>query len=86
MGQGLGLIAEIYINLGRYADALQDLQESLRKQGRTNNLLLVAALPEVDLGLWTRAETMSKTLAGLQGELTPARRERLAQLQGGRRR
>jgi tetratricopeptide (TPR) repeat protein len=79
--QMLSTRAEIYINLGRYADALQDLQESLRKQGRTNNLLLLLALAYEGLGDWTRAETMSKTLAGLHAQLTPAQRERLAQLQ-----
>ena len=79
--QMLSTRAEILISLQRHPEALQDLQESLRKQGRTNHLLMLLALAYEGLGDWTRANTMSKTLAGLQAQLTPPQKERLAQLQ-----
>ena len=57
------------------------MQESLRKQGRTSNLLLLLALVYEGLEDWTRAETLTKTLAGLTDQLDPRQREQVKGLQ-----
>jgi predicted Zn-dependent protease len=64
----------IYVKLGRFEEARQDLQESLRKQGRTGTLLLLLAQTYEGLGDRTRSLTAAKALAAELDKLEPKQR------------
>ena len=76
--QMLSTRGAIYVKLGRFEDARRDLQDSLRKQGRTPNLLLLLAQTYEGLGDRTRALTLVRTLAAQPGQID-AKQERLMQ-------
>ena len=67
--QMLSTRGAILLKLGRYEEARQDLQESLRKQGRTANLLLLLTQTYEGLGDRTRALTLVRALAAQPGQM-----------------
>jgi|GEM_PF-450936 predicted Zn-dependent protease len=67
--QMLSTRGAIYVKLQRYEEARKDLQESLRKQGRTPNLLLLLAQTYEGLGDRTRALTLVRALAAQPGQM-----------------
>lgn len=71
---------EIYLNLGRFEDARQDLQTALDKLGREENLLLLLALSYEGLGDYTRCLTLAKALALRPEKLTDAQKKDLVAL------
>ena len=73
--QMLSTRGAILLKLGRYEEARQDLQESLRKQGRTANLLLLLTQTYEGLGDRTRALTLVRTLAAQPGQMDDKQKE-----------
>ena len=59
----------ILVKLKRFEEARKDLQESLRKQGRTPTLLLLLSQTYEGLGDRTRALTLIRTLAAQPGQM-----------------
>ncbi len=78
--QMLSTRGAIYVKQGRFKEALQDLQESLRKQGRTNNLLILLAQTYEGLGDQTRALTVAKALASQPEKLDAKQKQVLKEL------
>ncbi|MGD9612982.1 MAG: tetratricopeptide repeat protein [Kiritimatiellia bacterium] len=74
--QMLSTRGAISVKLGRFEEARKDLQDSLRKQGRTPNLLLLLAQTYEGLGDRTRALTLVRALAAQPGQMD-AQQERL---------
>ena len=71
----------ILVKLGRFAEARKDLQDSLRKQGRTPNLLLLLSQTYEGLGDRTRALTLVRTLAAQPGQMDDKQKELMRALQ-----
>ncbi len=71
---------EIYLHMGRFEEAREDLQESLRKRGRSSHLLLLLALSYEGLGDRTRAQTAVKALALQPDKLEPKEQQQLEAL------
>ena len=78
--QMLSTRGAIYVKMGRFEDALRDLQESLRKQGRNNNLLILLAQTYEGLGDRTRALTVAKALATQPDKLDDKQKKQVKEL------
>ncbi len=70
----------VLVKLGRFEEALQDLQESLRKQGRNNTLLLLLAQTYEGLGDRTRAQTIVRALEAQKDKLDDKQKKLLDEL------
>ena len=73
--QMLSTRGAILVKLERHEEARKDLQESLRKQGRTANLLLLLAQTYEGLGDRTRALTLVRALAAQPGQMDDKQKE-----------
>lgn len=72
---------EIYMAMGRYADARDDFQTALRKKGWDAELLFKLVHCYAGLGDRTRMATLARFLRAHEGQLDELQRQRLEQLE-----
>ena len=71
---------EICLNLGRFDEARQNLQEAVEKLGREEHLLILLALSYEGLGDRTRALTLARALESQPEKTTPKQKQQVRDL------